>query len=53
MAAFLLAALFALGAAFTLTHGSPAGAVLVAVDGALVTAYAIGRLRAKAADRAG
>lgn len=48
----LIVALFAVGAWFAQVRGSTTGAVLVALDGALVTAYALERRRNKAAIRA-
>lgn len=47
----LLAALFILVAAMTERRGSDAGAVLVGMDGGLVVAYAIGRLRTRTRSR--
>lgn len=44
----IIAALFGAVAVLELVRGSTTAAVLVALDGALITAYAIGRLRAKA-----
>ena len=48
----LIAALFAAVAVLEAARGSTTAAVLVAVDGALITAYAIGRLSSKLRDRA-
>lgn len=48
----IIAVLFTAIALFEMARGSTTAAVLVAVDGALLTAYAIGRLWAKARDRA-